>query len=151
MGRSKFAHARGLSLRRTSKFAIVIGALSMVGTGAQLACAAENGGSLATPASADAVNQALLKKIEAMEQRIKSLEAQVKPQNGTSTAGKPAASDVAGATKQSDKSPTDKSQADKSNAAGDQSTKPDTASDQSRTANLDKAAGLDKAAAQPAA
>lgn len=132
MVRSKFARTRGVLLRQTSKFAILIGALSIVGTG-DLARAADSGGSSAPPAQADAVNQALLKKMEAMEQRIKSLEAQVKDQNKPANAGKPAAADVTGATKQPDKSKDDKSQTDKSKAAGDQSTKPaDAASDQSQ-------------------
>ena len=149
MGRGKFARKRGVLLKLTSKFAVLIGVLSIVG-GAELARAAENGGSATPPAQADAVNQALLKKMEAMEQRIKSLEAQVKDQNTPANAGKPATTDTIGATKQADKSKPDKSnddksQTDKSKAAGDQSTKPaDATSDQSRTAKLDKAAGLDK-------
>jgi hypothetical protein len=163
MGRGKFARTRGVLL---SKFAVVIGALSIGGAGIELARAADNGGSSAPPAQADAVNQALLKKMEAMEQRIKSLEAQVKQQNVPVNVGKPAALDVTGATKQSDKlkpdklqadksqtdkSQTDKSEAEKSKAASDQSTKPpDAASDQSRTAKFDKAAGLDKTVAQSA-
>ena len=163
MGRGKFARTRSVLL---SKFAVVIGALSIGGAGIELARAADNGGSSAPPAQADAVNQALLKKMEAMEQRIRSLEAQVKQQNVPVNVGKPAALDVTGATKQSDKSKpdklqadksqtdksqTDKSEAEKSKAAGDQSTKPpDAASDQSRTAKLDKAAGLDKTVAQSA-
>ena len=115
MGRGKFARTRGVLLKETSKFAVVIGLLSIVGARAELARAAENGGSSAPPAQTDAVNQALLKKMEAMEQRIKSLEAQAKQQNAPPNAGKPASSDVAGATKQSDKSkPQDKSQTDKS-------------------------------------
>ena len=91
--------------------------------------------------------------MEAMEQRIKSLEAQVKQQNAPANASKPAVADVTGANKQSDqpkpdKSKDHKSQTDKSKAAEEQSTKPgDAASDQSRTAKLDKAAGLDKAVA----
>ena len=99
MGRDKFARPRGVLLNQTSKFGVVIGVLSIAG-GAELARAAENGGSAAPPAQADAVNQALLKKMEAMEQRIKSLEAQVKDQNTPANAGKPAATDIAGATKQ---------------------------------------------------
>ena len=93
--------------------------------------------------------------MEAMEQRIKSLEAQVKDQNTPANAGKPATTDITGATKQADKSKPDKSkddksQTDKSKAAGDQSTKPaDATSDQSRTSKLDKAAGLDKTVPPP--
>jgi hypothetical protein len=165
MGRGKFARTRGVLLSKfgvlLSKFAVMIGALSIGGAGIELARAADNGGSSAPPAQADAVNQALLKKMEAMEQRIRSLEAQVKQQNVPVNVGKPAALDVTGATKQSDKSKpdklqtdksqTDKSEAEKSKAAGDQSTKPaDAASDQSRTSKLDKAAVLDKTVAQSA-
>lgn len=159
MGRSKFARTRGVLLDQTSKLAVVIGALSILGASAEFARAAEAGGSSAPPAQADAVNQVLLKKMEAMEERIKSLEAQVKQQN----AGKPPASDTASSAKspdkskpdksnadksqpdksQADKSPADKSQADKSKAAGDQST---AASE--TAAKPDKAADLDKAVAQ---
>ena len=155
MGRDKFARQRGVLLNLTSKFGVLIGVLSIAG-GAELARAAESGSSSAPPAQADAVNQALLKKMEAMEQRIKSLEAQVKVQNTPANAGKPATTDIAGATKQADKSKPDKSkddksQTDKSKAASDQSTKPaDATSDQSRTAKLDKAADLDKTVAQSA-
>ena len=109
MGRDKFARKRGVLLKLTSKFAVVIGVLSIVGARAELARAAENGGSATPPAQTDAVNQALLKKMEAMEQRIKSLEAQVKDQNAPTNAGKPQATDITGATKQSDKSKPDKS------------------------------------------
>ena len=77
--------------------------LSIAG-GADLARAADGGSSTVPTAQADAVNQALLKKMEAMEQRIKSLEAQVKVQNTPANAGKPATTDIAGATKQADKS-----------------------------------------------
>ena len=89
MGRGKFARTRGVLLKQTSKFAVVIGVLSIVGARAELARAAENGGSSSPPAQADAVNQALLKKMEAMEQRIRSLEAQVRDQNAPTNAGKP--------------------------------------------------------------
>src|SRR4249920_1467658 len=155
MGRDKFARQRGALLNLTSKFGVLIGVLSITG-GADLARAADGGSSTAPPAQADAVNQALLKKMEAMEQRIKSLEAQVKDQNTPANAGKPATTDITGATKQADKSKPDKSkddksETDKSKATGDQSTKPaDATSDQSRTAKLDKAAGLDKTVAQSA-
>jgi hypothetical protein len=148
MGRGRFARTRGVLLKQISKFAVVIGVLLIVGARAELARAAENGGSATPPGQTDAVNQALLKKMEAMEQRIKSLEAQVKDQNTPANAGKPATTD--GATKRADKSKPDKSnddksQTDKSKAAGDQSTKPaDATSDQSRTSKLDKAAGIDK-------
>ena len=130
MGRDKFAR-QGVLL-----FAVLTGVLSIAG-GAELACAAE-GGSSAPPAQADAVNQALLKKMEAMEQRIKSLEAQVKDQNTPAN------------NKQAEKSKPDKSQTDKSKAAGDQSTKPADATSNSQTAKLDKAAGLDKTVSQSA-
>jgi hypothetical protein len=148
MGRDKFARQRGALLNLTTKFGVLIGVLSIAG-GADLARAAEGGSSSAPPAQADVINQALLKKMEAMEQRIKSLEAQVKDQNTPANAGKPATTDTTGATKQvekskPDKSKDDKSQTDKSKAAGDQSTKPADATSDSRTANLDKAAGLDK-------
>ena len=89
----------------------------------------------------------------------------MKQQNVPVNVGKPAALDVTGATKQSDKlkpdklqadksqtdkSQTDKSEAEKSKAASDQSTKPpDAASDQSRTAKFDKAAGLTKPSPNP--
>jgi hypothetical protein len=135
MLRSKFTRARGVLLHQTSKFAVLVGTLSVVGIGAELARAADNAGPSAPTAQSDAVNQALLKKLETMEQRIKSLEAQGKQKNA------PSASDV----KQPDKSKDVKSQTDKSKAGGDQSTKPsDAASDQSRTDKLDKAANLDK-------
>jgi hypothetical protein len=159
MGWGKFALARGALLKQTYKFAVVVGVLSIVGARTELARAAENGGSSAPSAQADAVNQALLKKMEAMEQRIRSLEAQVKEQNTPSNTNKPAAADVPGATKQSDKSKPDKSKADKSKAdksqtdtskaAGDQSTTPaDAASNQAPATKPDKAANLDKAVAQ---
>jgi len=94
--------------------------------------------------------------MEAMEQRIKSLEAQVKQQNAPADANK----NNSGAIKQSDKSKLDKAQAEKStdkslpdkpNPAGDQSTTPaDAASNQAPATKFDKAAGLDKAVAQSA-
>jgi hypothetical protein len=144
MLRSEFARARGVLLNQASKFVVLFAALSMVGIGAQLARAADNGGSATPSGQADAVNQALLKKMEAMEQRIKSLEAQTKDQNKPATA-KPSAN-VAGATKQPDKSKDDKPETNKTKAGGDQSTKPgDAASDQSQTDKVDKAANLDKA------
>jgi hypothetical protein len=110
MGQDKFVRTRGILLKQASRFAIIAGALWITGASAELADATEAGSSSATPTQADAVNQALLKKMEAMEQRIKSLEAQVKQQNAPANAGKPAPSDATGATKQSDKSKTDKSQ-----------------------------------------
>src|SRR5262249_59676187 len=101
-------------------------------------------------------------KMEAMEERIKSLEAQVKQQNANS--GKPgAAADITGTTKpdkskpdksqadksQPDKSQADKSQAEKSKTAGDQSATPGAAaSDQAAATKPDKAANLDKAVAE---
>jgi len=62
MGWGKFALARGALLKQTYKFAVVVGVLSIVGARTELARAAENGGSSAPSAQADAVNQALLKK-----------------------------------------------------------------------------------------
>ena len=93
--------------------------------------------------------------MEAMEQRIKSLEAQVKQQNAPADANK----NSSGVVKQSDKSKLDKTQAEKSqtdkslpdkpNPAGDQSTTPaDAASNQAPATKPDTAAGLDKAVAQ---
>ncbi len=151
MGRGRFARTRGVLL---SKFAVVIGVLSIVDAHAELARAADNGGSSAPPAQADAANQAVLKKMEAMEQRIKSLEAQVKEQNAPAS-GKPTdikQSDKSKADKsKTDKSQTDKSQTDKSKAAGDQSTTPgDAASNQAPAAKPDKATNLDKAVTQSA-
>src|SRR6185437_2365389 len=115
MGRGKFARTRGVLLNQTSKLAVVIGALSILGASlgasAEFAHAAEAGGSSAPPAQADAVNESLLKKMEAREKRIKSLEAQVKQQED----GKPAAaSDTASSTKPSDQSKAGKSNTDKS-------------------------------------
>ena len=114
MGRGKFARTRGVLLKQTSKFAVVIGVLSIVGAAPSWRVPPKTAVRRAPPAQADAVNQALLKKMEAMEQRIKSLEAQVKDQNAPTNAGKPAAADITGATKQSDKSKPDKSKDDKS-------------------------------------
>jgi hypothetical protein len=62
MLRSEFARARGVLLNQASKFVVLFAALSMVGIGAQLARAADNGGSATPSGQADAVNQALLKK-----------------------------------------------------------------------------------------
>jgi hypothetical protein len=157
VGRGKSARTLCVLRKQTSKLAIVIGVLSIVLTGKELACAADSGGPSAPPAQTDAANQALLKKMEAMEQRIKSLEAQVKQQNAPADANK----NNSGAVKQSDKSKLDKAQAEKSqtdkslpdkpNPAGDQSTTPaDAASNQAPATKPDKAAGLDKAVAQSA-
>jgi hypothetical protein len=156
VGRGKSARTLGVLRKQTSKLAIVIGALSIVLSGKELARAADSGGTSAPSAQTDAANQALLKKMEAMEQRIKSLEAQVKQQNAPADANK----NNSGAVKQSDKSKLDKAQAEKSqtdkslpdkpNPAGDQSTTPaDAASNQAPATKPDKA-NLDKAVAQSA-
>ncbi len=101
MGWDKLGRSRSLSLFR---FLVVIGPLPMAIMSVEPARAADNGGSSAPTTQADTVNQAMLKKMEAMEQRIKSLEAQVKEQNAPAKAGKPKTSDTTDATKPADKS-----------------------------------------------
>lgn len=101
MGWGKLARSHALSQLR---FLVVIGALPIVSVGVESARAADNSGSSAPATQADAVNQAMLKKMEAMEQRIKTLEAQVKEQNAPARASKPKRSDTTDATKPADKS-----------------------------------------------
>ena len=112
MGRGNFARVRGVLLNQSTKFAVLFGAVSIVGSGGELASAADNSSPSAPTAQADAVNQALMKKLETLEQRIKSLEAQGKQQNA------PSASNVNGASKQPDNSKDIKSQPDKTKAGG---------------------------------
>src|SRR5690242_21503633 len=73
------ALARHLRLG-TCHIAVLLAAASLLATGGDVAHAADAGAPAQAPSS-DAVNQALLKKIEALEQRIKSLETRDKQQS----------------------------------------------------------------------
>jgi hypothetical protein len=139
MGRSKIA--RNLLPKRTCKFAAVIAAVSIFGASTELARATDGDGpAAAQPSPADAAtNQALLKKLEAMEQRIKSLEAQVKQQKTTTNVGNPPAPvESTGSIKPPDKSKqTGNQSTTASEAAPDQA--PPIATKSDKPANLDKA------------
>jgi hypothetical protein len=89
---------------RLCKFATVIAAVSVLGAGSELAYGANDGATAPPAGSGDSTNQALLKKLEAMEQRIKSLEAQVKQQKTPTSGAAPAAADTTGSIEPQDKS-----------------------------------------------
>ena len=67
---------------RAYQIAAVIAVASLVSAGSKVAQAADSNAP-AQAGSDDAINQALLKKIEALEQRIKLLEARDKQQSTT--------------------------------------------------------------------
>ena len=67
---------------RARQVAAVVAVASLVSAGSKVAQAADSNAQ-AQANSGDAINQALLKKIEALEQRIKSLEARHKQQSTT--------------------------------------------------------------------
>ena len=67
---------------RARQVAAVVAVASLVSAGSKVAQAADSNAQ-AQANSGDAINQALLKKIEALEQRIKSLEARDKQQSTT--------------------------------------------------------------------
>jgi hypothetical protein len=80
------AHTRDLFPVATSKFVAVLALASMLGVGTNLAHAADDSVS-SVQAGLGETNQALLKKLDAMDQRMKSLEAQIKQQKATAGGG----------------------------------------------------------------
>jgi hypothetical protein len=125
---------------RARQVAAVVAVASLVSAGSKVAQAADSNAQ-AQANSGDAINQALLKKIEALEQRIKSLEARDKQQSTTA--------DTTGSVKPQNKS----GKHDESPAAA---TEPATAQAQNKAGKANTASTLDKqtddskAAKQPA-
>ena len=79
---------------RACTFATVVAAVSILNAGSEAAYADENTAGPARNGSGDSTNQALLQKIEALEQRLKFLEAKDKQRNATANvANSPPATD----------------------------------------------------------
>ena len=128
--------------RRLCTFATVIAAaVSVLGAGSELAYGANDGATAPPAGSGDSTNQALLKKLEAMDQRIKSLEAQVKQQKTPTSGVAAAAADTTGSIKPQDKSK--KADAAAAAAAPAPSSPPPPSADKPATATADKP-GADK-------
>jgi hypothetical protein len=83
--RSKQSYVRvhNLKSHRPRQFAILLAVASLLSASGKTASANDDNVSTVQPISNDAVNKALIKKMEAMEQRLKQLEKQVKQQNST--------------------------------------------------------------------
>jgi hypothetical protein len=113
---------------RARQVAAVVAVASLVSAGSKVAQAADSNAQ-AQANSGDAINQALLKKIEALEQRIKSLEARDKQQSTTA--------DTTGSVKPQNKS----GKHDESPAAA---TEPATAQAQNKAGKANTASTLDK-------
>jgi hypothetical protein len=102
---AKSCGANAISPRwRLCKFATVIAAASILGAGSELAYGANDDAAAAPAGSGDNTNQTLLKKLEAMEQRVKALEAQVKQQKTPTSGSPPGVADTTGSIKPQDKS-----------------------------------------------
>ena len=132
---------------RLCKFATVIATASVLGAGNELANAANDGATSPPAGSSDSANQALLKKLEAMEQRIKSLESQVKQQKTSTSAAPPAAADTTGSIKPQDKS----KKADATAAAAAPSSRPAPIADKPAASTADKPAADKPIANKPGA
>jgi hypothetical protein len=109
MRSEKLRGARYSSHWRLCQFATVIAAVSILGAGSELAYGANDSDAAAPAGSGDNTNQALLKKLEAMEQRIKSLEAQVKQQKTPTNSSPPGAAETTGSIKTQEIKTQDKS------------------------------------------
>jgi hypothetical protein len=103
-----------------SAIAMLIAAASILGTGCEAAFAVDGGASPPQAASSELPNQALLKKLEAMEQRLKSLESQLKQKGATARPnGSQPPADVTGSIKPKDAPKDTPSKTDKTAAAPD--------------------------------
>ena len=129
---------------RICKFAIVVATASILSAGSEMAHSDEIAAAPARNGSGDSTNQALLQKIEALEQRLKFLEAQNKQRSATANVtSPPATTDSTSLIKSQNKS----SKRDDLSAAATKAA-PDRSPAKSSTANT--AAALDKAVDQPA-
>jgi hypothetical protein len=97
-------HERNQTLWGPSRIAMLIAAASILGMSNEAAFAVDNGTPIAQPASSDVTNQALLKKLEAMEQRIKSLESQLKQKASAQATDQQVSADTTGSIKPRNKS-----------------------------------------------
>jgi len=76
-------HRRRPLFYEPSTMAMLIAAAAILGTGCEAAFAVDDGASPPQAASGELANQALLKKLEAMEQRVQLLESQLKQKGAT--------------------------------------------------------------------